>query len=109
MKVFDMVNWACAAKSTDFASLVPLVTEAADNNDKWGTFLMKKAAEEIDLISESIKKQSNVYDIKCYLIGGLAPFIYKFMEDKSFTLLPPPGINSPAMGALIMLTNQIPG
>lgn len=98
----DFVGWANSAKSTDFAALVPIVTEFAIKNDLYGVSLLKQAAEEIAMVYNSLRNKSNAKKLKCYLLGGLAKHTYDYLPNKE-DIQVADAKKTPDKGALYML------
>ncbi len=99
------VAWANSANSTQFAELAPYVVKAAKENDSNAVNLLKKAAEETEMLADALKKKSeSAKDLTCYLLGGLSPFIMPYINKKKNIYLCPEG-KSAAKGAIYLIRN----
>ena len=97
------VAWANSANSTQFAELAPYVVKAAKKNDNNAISLLKKAAEETEMLAEALRKKSeDAQDLTCYLLGGLSPFIMPHINNKKKISLCPEG-KSAAKGAIYLI------
>jgi glucosamine kinase len=102
----DFVAWANSARSTDFATLAPMVTKAAIKRDLYGVSLLKQAAEEIATVHDSLMNKSNTQKLKCYLLGGLAKHIHSYLRNKEDMQLADIK-KTPDMGAIYMLKARL--
>lgn len=69
-----MITWANQTNSSGFAELAPLVIQAAQQNDSAANKLLQNAAVAIDKVYLAMKSH-----LPCALIGGIAPFIQKYL------------------------------
>ncbi|HJO93341.1 MAG TPA: BadF/BadG/BcrA/BcrD ATPase family protein [Victivallales bacterium] len=83
----EFITWANNSKSTDFATLAPIVIQGLKTNDKYALLLMNQAAEEIQLMANTLRKNADNKESKCLLLGGISPFLFPYMKDKSFLAL----------------------
>lgn len=99
----DLVTFANTAKSSEFATVAPIVIEQLEKDDHIALSLIKKAASEIELIGEVLEKNSqNGEGLPCALCGGLAPFIMNFLTAKFKQRIVPSKYDA-AYGAILML------
>lgn len=98
----DFVSWSNSAKSTDFATLAPMISEATIKGDFYAVSLLRQAAEEIAIVYNSLKNKSNAQKIKCYMLGGLATCIYDYLHGNGDIQLADIK-KTPDIGALYML------
>lgn len=72
-----VVNFANEANATQFATLAPIVIEAAKLNDTGAIALLKKAGNALDEVSTALlaNQFQQTKPLPCTLLGGLAPFI----------------------------------
>ena len=76
----DLVVWANAAASTQFAEIAPLVIEHIDEKDHLALSLIQQAADEISKIGRVLYKERDGLPLS--LFGGIAPFIAGGLEEK---------------------------
>tara|TARA_R110000868_G_scaffold84822_3_gene238901 strand:+ start:25275 stop:26177 length:903 start_codon:yes stop_codon:yes gene_type:complete len=76
--------WSDAANATQFATLVPIVVKYLDQKDPIALKLIKRSAEEVELIYRTLKeKAADKADRVHYcLFGGVAPFIQPWVSDE---------------------------
>jgi glucosamine kinase len=78
----QLVTWANKANASAFATIAPLVMQYADEKDSNALKLVKQAAHEIDRIAAVlVKKTHGEQALPCCLLGGLAPFIEKWLSE----------------------------
>ena len=98
------VAWANSSNSTQFAQVAPFVIEAMKKEDQNAISLLKKAANEVDLLAEALAVKS-ASALNCYLLGGISPFLIPYITDKSNASLCEQG-KSAAKGAIYLIRNH---
>jgi glucosamine kinase len=78
-----LVTFANASKSTQFAEMAPLVVECANQKDPVALDLMQKAANQIDIINQTLVKRSQNKTLPLSLFGGLAPSVEPFLNEST--------------------------
>jgi glucosamine kinase len=73
-----LIIWANRANSTDFASIAPFVIDYVKKKDKTAIYLIRQAAEEINLLATALTKDKP--KIKIALFGGIAPFVKPWLS-----------------------------
>lgn len=101
-----LILWTNAVNATGFASLAPLIIEAAHQKDPLAIQLLQKAALFIDEIALSLIEQQSVQALQCTLIGGLAPFVSPFLCEEVQARLKAPEM-SPAQGAILLMKKEL--
>jgi glucosamine kinase len=104
----DFCTWACAAKSSDFATLAPFAVEYAQQGDKYARELIRGAAVEIDGMYKALNKKSrnSSQKIKCALLGGLGKLLYPNIQEKQSIFIP--DISKTAeLGAIYMIQQKL--
>lgn len=83
---FKMCQWACAANSTQFASIAPYVIKGIDKKDVYSEKLMTLAADEIDSMILSLRKKAGNEEISCSLLGGISPFLMPYLKSDNLKI-----------------------
>jgi glucosamine kinase len=107
---FEYVSFCNAAKSTEFATLAPLVTEYAEKKDPHAIAILKKAAQYIDAVNEALEKRSNspCKPLPLCLFGGIVPFIQPYLGSAIHQRLVERNHDA-AMGAVFMIEDAVKG
>lgn len=77
----ELVVWANAAISTQFAEIAPFVIEYSDKKDPIALKLMQEAAQQMDVINQTLIRRSLNKNCSLSLFGGIAPFLEPFLGD----------------------------
>lgn len=103
----QLVTWANKANAGAFATLAPQIIQHADNGDSNAIMLLQRAAQEIDKIGVVLaKKTQGEKTLPCCLLGGLAPFIEKWLgKDLNSRLVPCK--HDAMVGAILMVKNRL--
>jgi glucosamine kinase len=83
----EFIAWANSSKSTDFATLAPMVIQGLKTDDKYALILVDKAVKEIKLMANALMKNIENKESKCLLLGGISPFLFPYMQDEKFLAL----------------------
>ncbi|HBM15479.1 MAG TPA: hypothetical protein DD381_03930 [Lentisphaeria bacterium] len=104
----DFCTWACSAKSSEFATLAPLVVDYAQKGDSYALNLIQAAAEEIGLIYKALNKKSQhpSEKINCVLLGGLGRLLYSYVNEKHYISLPNAS-KTAELGAIYMIQQEL--
>lgn len=72
--------WAVGARAADFARLTPLVRALADDGDAQARDLLRRAGAEIDALLAALRAADGFADLRCCLLGGLAPVLRPYLS-----------------------------
>jgi glucosamine kinase len=102
--ITQLVTWACAAKSTQFAEIAPLVIEHLDKKDLWSLYLIKQDAKEMDKIFVALEKgiSDKTKQLPYCLFGGIAPFVEPWLGEELRSRIVPRQANA-TVGAILMI------
>ncbi|MDQ7078655.1 MAG: BadF/BadG/BcrA/BcrD ATPase family protein [Robiginitomaculum sp.] len=85
----QVVGWMDTATATDYATLAPMVTQAAKEGDYHGRVITQHAAHHIEMMIRALYKAGIP---RCALLGGLADLILPWLSpDVRATLVAPKG------------------
>ena len=106
--LIELVAWSNAAKSTEFASLAPLVVQYSNDNDVYAVKLMREAAAAIDQVGMAMEKRAIDKSVRLpvSLFGGLAPFIRPLLSEHLQSRLVERKYDA-AVGAVYMIQNAV--
>jgi len=105
-KVDKLISWAAKAKSTEFASLFPMILKYYNANDKAAVKLINSAAKEIESLVEGMDKRLGTKGLKISLIGGVSKIIAPLLcEDFKSRLQDP--LLCPAEGAILLIEKYL--
>ncbi len=104
----EFCAWACAAKSSDFATLAPFVVEYDQKGDKYAQQLIKNAAMEIDVMYSALNRKLKAASpkIMCALLGGLGKILYPYIKEKQQIFIPDAS-KTAELGAIYMLQQNL--
>lgn len=103
----QLVVWANQAKSTQFATIAPLVLAELPKQDYHAVNIIRQAATAIDAIGEAlIRRTKNHATLPCVLLGGLAPLIEPWLSAELRARVVPCKYEA-AKGAILLLKQQI--
>lgn len=78
----EFVSWLNEANSTQFATLAPLVVEAASAGVDDALNIMQRAAMAVDSVSNALlAAQKGKSILPCVLIGSVAPYLQPYLGD----------------------------
>lgn len=99
-----LVEFSTYANSTHFATLAPIMIEAANENDSCAIECMKKGAAAIDLIAQTMEKAQKdpAQRMPCALLGGVAPFLMPYLSQHFISRVVPRQ-KSPEEGAIYLV------
>lgn len=102
------ISWANQANSTAFATLAPLVIEAAKRGDETAIALLQEAAYAMDRIGNALiaAQLPNSTPLPCAMIGGIAPFLEPYLGTALRSRLRP-SLSSPEAGAVLLVRRYL--
>lgn len=102
-----MSTWANQAKPKEFAELAPYVILHLGKEDPFATQLVKQAARYIDQVGEALlMRQTTKKPLPLCLMGGIAPFLEPFLNEKLFKRIVKPKHNA-TQGAILMIRKYV--
>lgn len=103
-----VVEWANAAKSTQFATLAPYVIQNIKRDDPYSLKLIKESAAAINKVSAAMDKRAIDSDnpLPISLFGGVAPFVRPWLAE-SFQARLVERTHDASVGAIFMIRNQL--
>lgn len=101
-----LVTWANQANSTAFASLAPLVIDAAFAGDSTAVALLQQAATAVERLVQALDAQSRRPALPCCLMGGIAPFLQAYLSITLQQRLRP-CLASADVGAIFFIRQQL--
>lgn len=103
-----LIQWANEANSTAFATLAPLVIDAAREGDRAAIVLLQQAAVAIDRISLALvgAQIPGSPPLPCAMIGGVAPFLAPYLGGELTSRLRP-CLASPEAGAVLLVRHHL--
>lgn len=104
----DMVEWMDNANSTAYATLAPLVIQAAEAQDEFALDLLKQAAAAISKVADALvaKQSLGSAPLPCALLGGVSPFLQPWLSDNLRARVVERKA-SPEVGALYMVRHYL--
>lgn len=105
----DFVTWAGHAKPGDFGTLAPFVMLHLEQGDPHALALVDRAALEIQLVADALKKdkvESGEPLLPMGLLGGIAPFIEPYLSESLHDRLVPRKFDA-TKGAVIMIRDHV--
>ena len=100
-KTHEIVGWMDKATAPDYASLAPIVLQAAETGDRHGRLITRHSANHIDSMVRSLY---NAGVPRCSLLGGLAASIEPWLApDIRAEIVPPDG---DALEGALLLARQ---
>lgn len=102
--------WMDGAKSTEYATWVPLIVEFAQKKDPFAIELLKRSGQEVDKLFYALRKKAGAYADSIYysLFGGVSSFVQPWVCDELKARLVPRQYDG-TQGALFMIQTEVLG
>jgi glucosamine kinase len=106
--LIELVAYANAANSTQFAKLAPFVVQHIKTEDRYALQLIRSAAKAIDNVSAAMKKRAIDKNIilPVSLFGGIAPFLRPWLSEDLQKRLTE-RTHDASVGAVFMIKNLV--
>lgn len=101
----ELVAWANAANSTQFAELAPLVIGLATEQDYLSLQILERAAQAISVVVKTLQRQQ-INPLPLSFVGGVAPFLIPYLSDDIRQRITPCQF-PPEVGAILYVKQQI--
>jgi glucosamine kinase len=104
--VDKLISWAAKAKSTEFASLVPIVLKYYDLNENVAVDIIYSAKEHIESLVKDMDKKLKSNKLGIALIGGVSKFIAPLFDDNLKIRLREP-VLIPSEGGILLIKKYL--